>query len=81
MSIIGEVNLRECHEAWLKFSGFSGTLPGGRIDLKVTDGIESWVFECDRQSDGEYRIRGKDWGSFVRQNTNAMLTLYSKEDD
>ncbi|KAK8617774.1 hypothetical protein V6N13_080680 [Hibiscus sabdariffa] len=80
MATIGEVNLTERHEMQWKFSDGSRTLAGGRIVLKVKHRSQRWDFECKSVGGGVFCISGSAWGSFVRQNMDAMLTLYAKED-
>ncbi|KAK8516581.1 hypothetical protein V6N13_080681 [Hibiscus sabdariffa] len=80
MATIGEVNLTERHEMQWKFSDGSRTLAAGRIVLKVKHRSQRWDFECKNVGGGVFCISGSAWGSFVRQNKDAMLTLYAKEE-
>ncbi|KAK8613742.1 hypothetical protein V6N13_101499 [Hibiscus sabdariffa] len=79
MARIGEVNLAAQGRQW-RFSDESCTLAGGRIVLTVKHQSLSWDFECESVGGGVYCISGSEWGSFVRQNKDAMLTLYARED-
>ncbi|KAK8613739.1 hypothetical protein V6N13_101496 [Hibiscus sabdariffa] len=81
MAAIGEVILAAHHERQWRFRDPNRTLPDGRIVLKVMDGSRLLEFECNRERDDVYCIKGSEWRRFVQQKKDAMLTLYSKEDN
>ncbi|PPS03677.1 hypothetical protein GOBAR_AA16966 [Gossypium barbadense] len=79
--IMDEVNLEARHVLRWKFRDRSGTLPAGRIVLRVTeDENQWWRFECCRIEGGMQCISGSAWSDFVGPRVHARLTLYAKQD-
>ncbi|KAB2088192.1 hypothetical protein E1A91_A04G166600v1 [Gossypium mustelinum] len=81
MEEIDTVNLQANHVKRWRFRDHSGTLPAGRIVLRVTeDENQWWRFECCRIEGGMHCISGNAWSDFVGPRVHARLTLYAKQD-
>ncbi|KAK8561646.1 hypothetical protein V6N13_149192 [Hibiscus sabdariffa] len=84
MEVIDLVYLAANNAAGWLFRDHTRTLPaapGGRIVLTVSDGSESWQFECKSLGDNMYYMTGREWTRFlVGTRIHDRVTLYSKQD-
>ncbi|MFQ6648825.1 hypothetical protein Gotur_021518 [Gossypium turneri] len=81
MEQIDAVNLVANHVHRWRLRDRSGTLPAGRIVLRVTeDEKQWWRFECCQIEGGMHCISGRAWSDFVGPRVHARLTLYAQQD-
>ncbi|XWS62453.1 hypothetical protein CRYUN_Cryun06bG0012200 [Craigia yunnanensis] len=84
MAEIVSVPLQANHEARLRFRYTGRALPGGSSVLMVTDGSESWKFECQSEGGNYFSISGSEWKRFAKpwigKSATFTFTLYSKEE-
>nr|KJB77751.1 hypothetical protein B456_012G166000 [Gossypium raimondii] len=81
MEQIDAVNLVANHVHRWRLRDRSGTLPAGRIVLRVTeDEKQWWRFECCQIEGVMHCISGSAWSDFVGPRVHARLTLYAQQD-
>ncbi|KAB2036118.1 hypothetical protein ES319_D04G201300v1 [Gossypium barbadense] len=81
MEQIDAVNLVANHVHRWRLRDRSGTLPAGRIVLRVTeDEKQWWRFECCQIEGGMHCFSGSAWSDFVGPRVHARLTLYAQQD-